>query len=183
MSPHENRVLKHLNITWIPKISYGLPNLWSFGNPLDSLGKILIWQPEPPIKFSGGTANYEYTSSVKWTTGSLPVRVRCRMSFMFKVLSRVCLSHCCAVCSMGYIQRAKYGMYFVSSGGHFKNTYKLLNIRGLKNSILYKNCIFQCVGKIFCVEFQSCPLKFHIKYLAHTLKGVYFIRWWKFKSS
>ena len=66
-----------------------------------------------------------------------------------------------------------------SSGGHFKNTYELLNPRALKMSTLYKNHIFQCMGKIFCVEFQRVPLKFHTKYLAHTLKYVWFIQTWK----
>ena len=28
------------------------------------------------------------------------------------------------------------------------------------------------MGKIFCVEFQRVPLKFHTKYLTHTLKDV-----------
>ena len=68
-------------------------------------------------------------------------------------------------------------------GGRFKNAYELLNLRALKISMLYKNYIFQCMGKIFCVEFQSVPLKFHTKYLAHTLKDVDFIHMWKFKSS
>ena len=40
---------------------------------------------------------------------------------------------------------------------------------------LDKNCIFQCMGKVFCVELQRYPLKFHTKYLTHTLKDVYFI--------
>ena len=56
------------------------------------------------------------------------------------------------------------------SGGHFKNTCKLLNLRGLKFSHVNKICIFQCIGKIFCVEFQRVTLKFHTKYLTHTLK-------------
>ena len=43
-------------------------------------------------------------------------------------------------------------------------------------SVLHKNHIFQCMGKIFCVEFQRVPLKFHTKYLGHTLKHVDFIR-------
>ena len=68
-------------------------------------------------------------------------------------------------------------------GGRFKNTYELLNLRALKISKLHKNHIFQCMGKIFCVEFQRVPLKFHTKYLTHTLKDVYFINIWKFKSS
>ena len=68
-------------------------------------------------------------------------------------------------------------------GGRFKNAYELLNLRTLKISMLYKSHIFQCMGKIFCVEFQRVPLKFHTKYLTHTLKDVDFIHIWKFKSS
>ena len=34
--------------------------------------------------------------------------------------------------------------------------------------MLYENHIFQCMGKIFRVEFQRVPLKFHTKYLTHT---------------
>ena len=33
------------------------------------------------------------------------------------------------------------------------------------------------MGKIFCVEFQRYPLKFHTKYLAHTLKDAIFIQY------
>ena len=69
------------------------------------------------------------------------------------------------------------------SGDRFKNTYELLNLRAIKISMLYKNHIFQCMGKMFCVEFQRVPLKFHTKYLAHTLKNVDFIHRWKFTSS
>ena len=72
---------------------------------------------------------------------------------------------------------------FLNPGGRFKNTYELLNLRALKISKLHKNHIFQCMGKIFCVEFQRVPLKFHTKYLTHTLKDVDFIHIWKFKSS
>ena len=45
----------------------------------------------------------------------------------------------------------------IGPGGHFKNAYELLNVRALKFSMVYKNCIFQWVGKIFWVEFQRCP--------------------------
>ena len=68
-------------------------------------------------------------------------------------------------------------------GGRFKKAYELLNLRALKISVLYKNHIFQCMGKICCVEFQRVPLKFHTKYLTHTLKEADFIHRWKFKSS
>ena len=60
-------------------------------------------------------------------------------------------------------------------GGRFKNEYELLNLRALEISMLYKNHIFQCMGKIFCVEFQRVPLKFHTKYPTHTLKDVNFL--------
>ena len=61
------------------------------------------------------------------------------------------------------------------TGGRFKNTYELLNLRALKFSPVNKIRIFQCMGKIFCVEFQRYPLKFHTKYLNHTLKDMIFV--------
>ena len=71
----------------------------------------------------------------------------------------------------------------VDTGGRFKNTYELLNLRALKFSPVNKIHIFQCMGKIFCVEFQRVHLKFHTKYLTHTLKDIIFIQHWNFKSS
>ena len=70
-----------------------------------------------------------------------------------------------------------------SAGGRFKKTYELLNLRALKISPVNKIHIFQCMSKIFCVEFQRYPLKFHTKYLTHTLKDTIFIQHWNFKSS
>ena len=43
--------------------------------------------------------------------------------------------------------------------------------------------IFQCIQKIFCVEFQRKPLKIHTKYFTHTLKDIVSIQYWNFKSS
>ena len=60
-------------------------------------------------------------------------------------------------------------------GGGIKTLIKLLNPRALKISMLYENRLFHCLGEIFCVEFQREPLKFHTKYLTHTLKDVHFI--------
>ena len=57
-------------------------------------------------------------------------------------------------------------------GGLVKNAYRFVNMRALKFSKLYKNRIFQCMGKIFGVEFQRGLLKFHTKYLTNTLKDV-----------
>ena len=66
--------------------------------------------------------------------------------------------------------------------GYFKNTYELLNLRALKFSPVDKIYIFQGMGKIFCVEFQRCPLKVNTKYLTHTLKNMLLTQHW-FKSS
>ena len=74
-------------------------------------------------------------------------------------------------------------VHFPAPGARFKNPNVLLNLRALKISMLYKSHIFQCMGKIFCVEFQRVPLKFHTKYLTHTLKDKSFMKHWNFKSS
>ena len=68
------------------------------------------------------------------------------------------------------------GIVHNNPGGRFKNTFELLNIRALIFSVVNKIHILQCMGKIFCVEFQRVPLKFHTKYLTHTLKDMIFIQ-------
>ena len=50
-------------------------------------------------------------------------------------------------------------------GGDLKNVYELANLGTLKSSPLNKLHIFQCMVKIFCVESQRVPLKFHTKIL------------------
>ena len=55
-------------------------------------------------------------------------------------------------------------------GERFKNVYEFLNLRALKISMLYKDHTFQCMGKIFCVEFQRVPLKFHTNILPKNWK-------------
>ena len=60
------------------------------------------------------------------------------------------------------------------SVAHFKNAYELSNLRALNFSPANRIHICQCMGKIFCVEFQMVPLKFHTKYLTHTLKDAIF---------
>ena len=67
--------------------------------------------------------------------------------------------------------------------GCFKNTNELVNLGAHKFSLINKLNIFQCMGKIFCVEFQREPLKFHTKCLTHSLKETIFIQHWKFRSS
>ena len=68
-----------------------------------------------------------------------------------------------------------YSSMDILPGGRFKNTNELLNLRALKFSPVNKIHLFQCMGKIFCVEFQRYPLKFHTKYLTHTLKDMIFV--------
>ena len=67
--------------------------------------------------------------------------------------------------------------------GHFKNADELVDMKALKLSTLYKIIIFQCMGNLFGVEFQREPLKFHTKYLTHTLKYLIFTHNWNFMSS
>ena len=91
------------------------------------------------------------------------------------------LRHCCAL-------RVKWPWRIwldstSSGGGRFKNTYELLNLRALKFSLVNKIHIFQCMGKMLYVEFQRYPLKFHTKYLTHTLKDMIFLRVLRFTSS
>ena len=74
------------------------------------------------------------------------------------------------------IKSTKTKVVWCAPGGAFQSTRELLILSALKFSILYKNEIFHCVGKIFCVEFQRFPLKFHTKYLTHALKDDDFIQ-------
>ena len=73
-------------------------------------------------------------------------------------------------------------------GGHFKNTYELLNLRALKFSHVNTICIFQCMGKIFCVEFQrylwnSTQNILHIHWKISFLYNMDILRALRFKSS
>ena len=53
---------------------------------------------------------------------------------------------------------------------YLKSAEVLQELRVLKHSPLNEAHIFLCIGKIFCVEFQRVPLKFHTKYLTHASK-------------
>ena len=60
-------------------------------------------------------------------------------------------------------------IFMEHAGECFKNAYDFLDLRAIKTSL-------------FWVEFQRVPLKFHTKYLTHTLKDVDFIHMWICKS-
>ena len=52
--------------------------------------------------------------------------------------------------------------------GRFKKAYELVNLGIFKSSLLNKIHIFQCMGEIFCLQFQNVHLNLHTKYLNHT---------------
>ena len=60
--------------------------------------------------------------------------------------------------------------------GGFINTYELVNLGARKFLLINKLHNFQCMRKMFCVEF-------HTKYLTHKLKETIFNQYCKFKSS
>ena len=60
-----------------------------------------------------------------------------------------------------------------SVSGRSKNAYELLNLIAVKIATLHKNCFFQCMGKIFCVEFRRYNMKFNR--ISYPLKDVHFI--------
>ena len=76
-------------------------------------------------------------------------------------------------------------------GDCYKNASELLSLRALFFSLRALTCLnimhifqcFHCMGNIFCVEFQRVPLKFHTKYLTHTLKDTICIQYCNFKTS
>ena len=67
------------------------------------------------------------------------------------------------------------------------NSYELLNLRALKISMLYKNCTFQCMGKVLCVgpgtfwnstqNSSSIHCKIYILFTGENLRAL------RFKSS
>ena len=61
--------------------------------------------------------------------------------------------------------------------GDLSKTLMSSNLRAPKFSPVNKIYNFQCMGNIFCVEFEREPLKFHTNYITHTLKDIIFIHW------
>ena len=89
-----------------------------------------------------------------------------------ELINQHCLSKCLCFCSVSRMFLQVIQTVFPRPWGRFKNAYKLINLRAVKFSLLNKLYIFQCMGKIFCVEFQRVPLKFHTQYFTHTLKDI-----------
>ena len=75
-------------------------------------------------------------------------------------------------CYPGALSLSQATTTHLHTRGCFKNVYELINVRAHKFSILNNNFLFQSMGKIFCVEFQKFPLKFHAKYVTHAWKDV-----------
>ena len=64
-----------------------------------------------------------------------------------------------------FIQQQYMSNVSATTVGRFKKAHELLNLRALKFSPANKMYTFQCMDKVFCVEFQRVPLKFHTIYL------------------
>ena len=76
-------------------------------------------------------------------------------------------------------------MIDIVPGWAFKHPYELLNLRAHKFPRVYKSSICsicQCIGKIFCVEFQSHPFN-STQISRHTWEDMHFILRWKLQSS
>ena len=58
-----------------------------------------------------------------------------------------------------------------------------VNFKALNFLTLYKSSIFQCLSQILCMELQREPLKFHIRYFAHTFNKTEILRALRFRSS
>ena len=56
--------------------------------------------------------------------------------------------------------------------GAFQKHVQDHNLGAPKSSLVKQLHTFQCMGLIFYMENKRVPLKFHVKYLTHTLKGV-----------
>ena len=80
------------------------------------------------------------------------------------------------------ISTTKYINYSNNGACHPAVTDGASFLRALKIWMLYKSHIFQCMGKIFCVDLKG-NFEFNTKYLTHALKDVDFIHMWKSKSS
>ena len=60
--------------------------------------------------------------------------------------------------------------------GTFQKRVQSIRSRSVGISMLCRNHILQCGGKIFCVALQRCPLKYHTIYITHTLHDGYNIQ-------
>ena len=72
--------------------------------------------------------------------------------------------------------RSKYSMHTAPWWLLISNTHGIHPKHPVTDSNFHENHIFQCMGKICCMEFQRHPLKFLIKYLVLSLKDVFLFR-------
>ena len=63
-----------------------------------------------------------------------------------------------------------------------KNTHMLIYLRALIFSMLYKNHMFQWMGKIFCGELHMYHLKFHTIHFLHAWKDVILFKGKSFRA-
>ena len=122
------------------------------------------WQNEFQI-YSSHVLSYCFTSNSPITKFSNKFKFNCYSGWVGKWLLK------CIFC------------LYNPSGVGFKNDYELLNLRAHKFSTLFKINTFQCMGKIFFMDFQR-----ELWNSAHNISYPYierydFIQSWNFKSS
>ena len=187
-----SNLLTHLCVTrpergylWSPSIIVGHFQQMSFDLKDTKISKIVYLMTNTWV-FKGGVPmrkNHDGTRQMLFASTSVPSS---QSTSKWLCKTRVFITSNWLVDGLALLQvlLRPYVLWWPSKfRGRFRNAYELLNLRALKSSMLYKNHIFQCMGEIFCVEFQRVHLKFRTKYLTHTWKDVDFIHMWKFKSS
>ena len=110
---------------------------------------ILYWLHTLPMIFSDVNKLKRWTGFTTWQYVKLTLP-------NVRVVLDLCIKDVCTGLRSAWPR-------YLRTGERFKNTYELLNLRALKFSPVNKIHIFQCIGKMFCEEFQRFPLKFHTK--------------------
>ena len=111
----------------------------------------------------------EQTTTAAW--GDITVR---RLTSQEQEINIPICSHHCVCWKPGTIS---------CSGGRLNDAYRLLNLGAIKSLLLNKLHNFQCIVKIFCVEFQRVPLKLHWISYPYIVKDTILIQCLKCKRS
>ena len=116
-----------------------VPNKW----------QAITWTDVDPIHWSVSPG----FSGLKWQMLAKLIRQNGRINSL----------HCvCAGASEGTaVTNSIHHMHMGVGGRTLQNVGEFISLGALTYSLLNKLHIYQCMDKIFCVEFQRVPLKFH----------------------